>query len=720
MMACLGQQNVDGKRIPYSYENRSLPHFKKCDDSAEARGFVQGSFISGLTPQEYFFHAMGGREGLIDTAVKTSDTGYIQRKLIKAMEDLKVNYNFSVRSNNGNIVQFVYGDDGMDATRIEKIPLEIIYLTRDEIIKKFTLTKSKSSNQGEQELQKLLRYKERIYDDIYKRYDIENSVFSPVHFPRIINDIKLKHKGKSPSSNTLFGMNEQTKELCIVNHLNPSNEIFQILVDTYLHPANLKGISKKGCEMIHSKIINDYKNALIHPGEMVGPVAAQSIGEPATQMTLNTFHYAGVSSKSNVTRGVPRLKELLHVTKNLKNPSTTIYLKDKYSTDQNKAKAVLNKIEYTKLKDIVDSTSIFYDPNGTQNLEESILQEDNELLNIYKEFNEIEECPNIVLPWIIRLKFNNQLIMNKGLLMEDISNSITEWSDDIKCIFTDDNSRNLIARLHFELPETSELSGIQDQTDIISMFKNIENKILNEVIIKGIPNITNIVMSNMNSDFVYQNGDYICKNSGNITCDSSETSVMNNWVLETDGVNLSEVLTNDYVDFRKTFSNHIIEIQETLGIEASRNILLNEMSMVVDDAGEYVNLRHLQLLVDLMTCRGIIMPTARQGINRGDNGPLAKMSFEDTTEQIMKAGIFGEIDNLKGVSANIMLGQVVPCGTGNLSVLFDEEMMNQNIQDMNIEHEEDNIELNLEEQLDGSGSEDEYCNDSNLDFSFNV
>ena len=90
MVACLGQQNVDGKRIPYGYKDRTLPHFKKFDDSPEARGFCQNSFIGGLTPEELFFHAMGGRVGLIDTAVKTSETGYIQRKLIKAMEDIKV------------------------------------------------------------------------------------------------------------------------------------------------------------------------------------------------------------------------------------------------------------------------------------------------------------------------------------------------------------------------------------------------------------------------------------------------------------------------------------------------------------------------------------------------------------------------------------------------------------------------------------------------------
>jgi len=119
MISCLGQQNVDGKRIPYGFENRTLPHFTKYDDSPGARGFVESSYINGLSPQELFFHAMGGRVGLIDTAVKTSTTGYIQRRLIKGLEDLKVEYDMTIRTNKNKIVQFSYGDDNIDTTKVE-------------------------------------------------------------------------------------------------------------------------------------------------------------------------------------------------------------------------------------------------------------------------------------------------------------------------------------------------------------------------------------------------------------------------------------------------------------------------------------------------------------------------------------------------------------------------------------------------------------------------
>ena len=104
MISCLGQTNVEGKRIPYGFDSRTLPHYSKYDDTPNARGFIENSYISGLTAPELFFHAMGGRLGLIDTAVKTSQTGYIQRRLIKGLEDLKVEYDMTVRNNKGKIV----------------------------------------------------------------------------------------------------------------------------------------------------------------------------------------------------------------------------------------------------------------------------------------------------------------------------------------------------------------------------------------------------------------------------------------------------------------------------------------------------------------------------------------------------------------------------------------------------------------------------------------
>ena len=139
MIACVGQQNVEGKRIPFGFNGRSLPHFTKDDFGPESRGFVENSYLRGLTPQEFFFHAMGGREGLIDTAVKTSETGYIQRRLVKAMEDIIVKYDGTVRNSAGDVIQFLYGEDGMDATYVESQKIDTLRHNREKFRDAFHL-----------------------------------------------------------------------------------------------------------------------------------------------------------------------------------------------------------------------------------------------------------------------------------------------------------------------------------------------------------------------------------------------------------------------------------------------------------------------------------------------------------------------------------------------------------------------------------------------------
>ena len=126
IMACVGQQNVEGKRIPFGFHKRSLPHFSKDDFGPESKGFVENCYLNGLTPQEFFFHAMGGREGLIDTAVKTAETGYIQRRLIKALEDVMVKYDGTVRTSKEQIIQFLYGEDGMAGEHIEDLSIKLL------------------------------------------------------------------------------------------------------------------------------------------------------------------------------------------------------------------------------------------------------------------------------------------------------------------------------------------------------------------------------------------------------------------------------------------------------------------------------------------------------------------------------------------------------------------------------------------------------------------
>ena len=210
----------------------------------------------------------------------------------------------------------------------------------------------------------------------------------------------------------------------------------------------------------------------------------------------------------------------------------------------------------------------------------------------------------------------------------------------------------------------------------------MKKDVLNNVVIKGIKGITNIAMDEevaykkidmeYNMDLIEQ----YKKIKNDKTKDKDEISKMKEevkvWVFDTDGTNMLEVLNSKYVDIINTYSNDIHEMNKTFGIEAARELLIEQMEDLFE---EYINIRHIGLLCDIMTNKGILTPINRQGIKVGDTGPLGKCSFEDTTDQLISAGIFGEIDHLNGVSSNIMLGQLIKSGTGMCDILLDEEKL---------------------------------------------
>jgi DNA-directed RNA polymerase II subunit RPB1 len=732
MVSCLGQQNVDSQRIPNGFNDRTLPHYYKYDDSSEARGFVENSFISGQTPQEFFFHAMSGREGLIDTACKTSSTGYIQRKLVKSMEDLHVNYDLSVRNSMGCIYQFIYGEDGMESINIESQNLLIIKLDTDELCKKFlfsddtvwsdilvqdiydNMIKNKSYNKIlKKNFDTILNYKQYLFQ---LSNNIDNNINYPIDINRITKNTCLqkdKHIISNISPLEIIKRNDELKEKLFITESFKNNNIIHMLIDIHLNPKILITefkIQEYEYEIIYDNIITLFEKSKISPGEMVGIIAAQSIGEPATQMTLNTFHFAGVSAKSNVTRGIPRLTELLHLSKNMKAPSTKIFLKDEFNEDRNITTYIKNKLEYIVLKDIVKNNQIYFDPGN--DLFNTVVEEDLEMLSIYNEFNDIQQIDfKKNCPWILRFVFDKHIMMENNIIMDDIYIAFMKYENNINKIdyyLSDDNSKELIARILINTIDDGEIkeNGLYDQTNIISTFKNIMDDLLNNVVIKGIENIYNLIITE-HCKKIYQSK-------------SGKCVPVEQFIIESDGVNLYKLFNSKYVNYIDTISNDIIEIYECLGIEAARNILMNEITSVCDDAGEYINSRHIELLVDTMTNKGMLTPINRQGINRGDIGPLAKSSFEDTTDQFIKAGIYGEKDNLKGVSSNIMMGQTIKAGTGFTELLLDEDKIIHELNELDYEQNDyiEDINENVDTLLNDSDPlMDQYCNDDNFKFS---
>jgi len=360
MISCVGQTNVDGKRIAYGFNDRTLPHYKKFDDSPSARGFIENSYISGLTAPELFFHAMGGRIGLIDTAVKTSTTGYIQRRLIKGLEDLKVEYDMTVRNNRGKIVQFKYGDDGFDSTKAENqvIPLvgmsvEDVYLHYDisgekgdilQVYTKGTASRVKKQHvdamkKAKNYIDKMLDVRELIVKNVFK-YKNENTVKVPVAFQHIIANIQGQLNLNSHSITDLtpleaFELIEDTFEVIKQLRFAPPTPLFEILYYYYLSPRDLlvnKRFHRKGLQLLLETIVLKYKQAIVHPGEMVGVIAGQSIGEPTTQLTLNSVTYETEIVVRNKNMEIKKVQIGDFVKEHMVKSSKIEYMQDKDTT----------------------------------------------------------------------------------------------------------------------------------------------------------------------------------------------------------------------------------------------------------------------------------------------------------------------------------------------------------------------------------------------------
>ena len=706
MIACVGQQAVDGKRVPLGFTDRSLPHFTKYDDGASARGFVENSFMNGLSPTEFFFHAMGGREGLIDTAVKTSETGYIQRKLIKGLEDARVMSDMTVRDANGNIIQFLYGGDGFNSEKIEKQALYTLGKSNQEIVNEFNMTFYDLENHMTVALKKKLKgYKafnqkmEEYVNDIindrdyyfnnFFRGSLENNIFYPINLKRLLSNVRTNFTKLPKSDLSPFYILKEIESLRFLktsSSLSPNSvNLLIVLCRIYLSPKKLcieYKLPKLAFDFMIKSIKAEFYTSLIDNGELVGTIAAQSIGEPSTQMTLNTFHFAGVASKSSVNQGVPRFKELLSITSNLKGPMNTIILKEPYCFNKEVTHKVLNEISLTYIREITLSSEIYFDKKGSRGID-SIRPIEKAVLDMNSLFNFGDDF--ILTPWVLKLEFDKIKMLEKNIKMIDIyikvSQKFNNDSQDIRCFYTDDNATNLIMRIQPILDPDNPCN----QDDMICILKTLEKTIINDIILVGMPGIESAIM--------HSNENYVAYDEALGVYEKKKK-----WSIYTQGSNLMDILTHPLINSNETTTNDIHEIFGLFGIEAARNALYNEISEVFENAGSYINSRHKELLVDMMTNKGYLMSMDRHGINKSDRGTLAKCSFEETPDILARAAIFGACDKMNSVSANIMLGQEVSIGTGAIDLLFDEEKY---------------MELNKELHIDPHSGSDDESDDEN-------
>ncbi|MFX1521419.1 MAG: DNA-directed RNA polymerase subunit A'' [Promethearchaeota archaeon] len=371
--------------------------------------------------------------------------------------------------------------------------------------------------------------------------------------------------------------------------LEENNELPSAVINELKEKLEKTEVTEEELDQIIEEARKAYYKALVEPGEAVGTIAAQSIGEPGTQMTLRTFHYAGVA-ELNVTLGLPRLIEIVDARKNPSTPMMTIYLDDAHKADGIKARDVARRIEETKIEKVTYDIEI-----NLSNMQ-------------------------------IDLKLDPDLMEDKGLTAEFIVEKIEKIKKGDAELLDD---YTIIVR-----PTSDSFTDLQKLAEKIRTLP-----------LKGLKDIKRTVIRKEEDEFV----------------------------IYSEGTNLLNVLRVPGVDPMRTASNHIHEISECLGIEAARNIIISEAITVLEEQGLDVDLRHVMLVADLMTVTGEVRQIGRHGISGEKASVLARAAFEVTVKHLLEASTRGEIDHLKGITENVIIGQTILLGTGAIDLMMSRE-----------------------------------------------
>ena len=717
----LGPQALEGRRVPVMVSGKTLPSFKPFETAARAGGFVAGRFLTGIAPQEYYFHCMAGREGLIDTAVKTSRSGYLQRCLIKHLEGVSVQYDQTVRNSDGFVLQFHYGEDALDVTKSK-------YLERFD----FTAQNFES-------------YRRR-----YNPVQLEESMeveLAPEYMKKA-----LKKPHKYPPVLSVYTP---------TRHFGSMSETFARKVEDYVtaNPSGLLAAKKKkhekdaassmalaqpklGVEQFRAMTKVLYHRGLVEPGENVGLLAAQGIGEPSTQMTLNTFHFAGHGA-ANVTLGIPRLREIvMTASKDIKTPIMRLPVCDGITESQMRtfckdgSRLVLSQIveEATVTERVLPKTA----KNGYQRQKMYTVR-----LNLYPADEVLEEYNASTEHLLEGLKATFVPLVDREIQRE-LKRMRRDHVRQAQSIGQGESFAESAPRDEDEAPQPAQNADLDDEDDAVSDTEednadaakrraNAGSKVsyddddqdadetLNAAFDEDGPLVDDEAMEEDAEDAdkrITELGEEMTNDSKFVLdfrfdakdgqwaefdlqmSNSTEKMLLISVIervcrasvvheiprisrimippptpgdksvaLTAEGINLRGMWEFGFgvVDMNKIYSNDIGALLHNYGVEAARAAIVSELKGIFDTYGIGVSMRHLYLIADYQTAFGDFRPFSRGGLADSPS-PLLKASFEMTMAFLSGAALYQEGDDFRSPSSNIVVGRPVPTGTGATTI----------------------------------------------------
>lgn len=694
--ACIGQVDYGNKRAPKTFNNRNLPFFHQNDDTGLARGFVGNGLAKGLNCPEFYFLHHHAREGLIDTSLKTADTGYMQRRLIKACEDSMVKYDGTVRNASNRIQQFIYGDSGIDTIKQTNYSIKYVLMNNDAVRNSYML--------NDEELSKCKNFTKSQNEDFYKQIiamrdhlrqtqlkatnmtpTITHNYMVPAHLSMIFTNVKnntdLKgdtlydpqyifdkiHYIIRPNVTLLYAMSEDDmNNTSSIKYCDEqiAKTVFKYALFDLLNPKHCikNKLSVKQIDTICEQIIKSFNKTVVEAGEMVGIIAAQSIGEPLTQMTLNSFHSSG-GGKGTSNMGMSRIKEIFGLSPNLKDPEMIIAIDKRYNTNRDYANKIASYLKYTTIKDLRKNITTFY--NDEPYKKGSFMDVDN-VHNIYQ-LSESKKVNLEQMPWITRIEFDREKMFQKEITLLDIKSKLfsqlNKSSNQFKSIKRE--KRGIFDKISqfviISNTDNDDIPIIHIRYDI----NNVNSEIITDFMtyyiddfnLKGIENIEDVFIEEVRTVHFTENGDIENKNE---------------FIIRTSGINVDAIKNINGIDLKNTYINDVIQHYENYGVEATRNLIIAELTRIISDS---VNFQHFSIFADLMTNIGTLVSIDRHGIAKLDTEPLARASFEKTIEHMQNAAINNEIDNMRSVSSQIMGGLCIKGGTGLSRLIIDKDML---------------------------------------------
>ncbi|KAJ5651806.1 DNA-directed RNA polymerase III subunit RPC1 [Penicillium longicatenatum] len=601
MVALVGQQIIGGSRVLDGFQDRTLPHFPKNARQPPSKGFVRNSFFSGLLPTEFIFHAMSGREGLVDTAVKTAETGYMSRRLMKSLEDLSTMYDDTVRNSSAAIVQFQYGDDKLD-------PLDMEGKARPVHFERtFIHSESTTYNNYERSLlpAEILEVCEEMLGAerarLVRRDLLGNELGYMDRSDHGVDQLESARDFLDSIQEYVEGKAEKL--------INLGGDVGSIEEGSRQGLDHTGKLTETTLRAFITSCLTKYRRAQVEPGHAVGAVGAQSIGEPGTQMTLKTFHFAGVAGMS-ITQGVPRIKEIINASKEISTPVIACELVNKEHMAA--ARIVKGRIEKTYLRDIMRSIT----ENWTGSYAYVTIK-----INL-------QTISDLKLELDVR-KIAQAIKTHKRFKGSDLTFRVGTSS--IR-IFMDMDPASKTGLSKTEVAATS--------MDPFLRLKHLK-RLLPDIQILGHARAQRAIIR------------------------TDETSTSNTLLVE--GYGLKECMTTVGVDGLRTRTNNVMEAREVLGIEAARTTIVVEISEVMKDMN--IDPRHMQLLADVMTYKGEVLGITRFGLAKMRDSVLQLASFEKTADHLFDAGGAGRTDLIEGVSECIIMGKTIGLGTGAMEVV---------------------------------------------------